>query len=236
MYTHFLYWGLEINAEGEPWVTSPGQISQEIQLLGEDYGAPLEIQQGSQTFKTQSCGKSLKSREALGTPCGYATKNQGRLLQVNISWIWQKRRRVKSFHWMAKMLDVGFSKPFIIYIAEKSNQRGNIWHDKFYLNLLLVMGDSSSCHKGSQEKNVAYPRSRTKCLLASNVTVMQLNKHFSIHFKIDLNLMLMLGHFMDVCYPCIIIIIFTECFLEGPYCTWGEYISPTIQSTYINYF
>lgn len=152
----------------------------------------------------------------LGTPCGNATQNQGRLLQVNISWIWQKRCRVKSFHWMAKMLDVGFSKPFIIYIAEKSNQRGNIWYDKFYLNLLLVMGDSSSFHKGSQEKNVAYPRSRTKCLLASNVTVMQLNKHFSIHFKVDLNLMLMLGHFMDVYYPCIIIITFTKCFLEVP--------------------
>lgn len=115
---------------------------------------------------------------------------------------------------MAKMLDVRFSKASIIYIAEKSNQGGNIWYDKFCLNLLLVMGDSSSCHKGSQEKNVAYPRPRIKYLLAFNVTVTQLNKHFNIHFKIDLNLMLMLGHFMDVFYPCIIIIIFTKCFLE----------------------
>lgn len=120
---------------------------------------------------------------------------------------------------MAKMLrDLAkrFSKAFIICIAEKSNQGGNIWYDKFCLNLLLVVGDSSSCHKGSQEKNVAYPRPRIKCLLASNVTVTQLNKHFNIHFKIDLNLMLMLGHFMDVFYPCIIIIIFTKCFLEVP--------------------
>ena len=92
----------------------------------------------------------------------------------------------KDVEWMAKMLDVRFSKAFIICIAEKSNQGGNIWYDKFCLNLSFVMGDSSFCHKESQENSVAYPRPRIKCLLDSNVTVVQLNKHFNIHFKIHL--------------------------------------------------
>lgn len=39
--------------------------------------------------------------------------------------------------------------------------------------VICNMGDSSFCHKGSQENNVAYPRPRIKCLLASNVTVVQ---------------------------------------------------------------
>lgn len=60
---------------------------------------------------------------------------------------------------------------------------------------------------------MAYPRPRTECLLVSNIRMTQF-EDFNIHFKIDLNLMLMLEHFTDVFYPCIII--FTKCLLEVP--------------------
>ena len=88
IHTFSLLGGLRVNVEGDPRVTSPGQVLPGNSAINKDYGAPLETHEGSQTSKTQSLGKSHKHRKALGTPpCENATQNQGRLFQVNQSRI-----------------------------------------------------------------------------------------------------------------------------------------------------